>query len=107
MGRSTETGLNGTRRTMSREATEVGAFTWSRIQRLHEADATAHWQRCDIERLKGGPEQMRGARRMRRADGYGWSPGLARSTDYDAVEERPEGRPRRGEAQSAEYSAAQ
>jgi hypothetical protein len=29
---------------MSREAIEVGAFTWSRIQRLYEPDATARWQ---------------------------------------------------------------
>lgn len=45
---------------MSREAIEVGSFTWSRIKRLHEPDATAHWQRCDVERLKGGPEQGEG-----------------------------------------------
>jgi len=36
---------------MSREAIEVGAFTWSRIQRLYEPDATAHWQRCESEGL--------------------------------------------------------
>ena len=47
---------------MSREAIEVGAFTWSRVQRLYDPDATLHWQRCDVERLKGGPEQMRGVR---------------------------------------------
>ena len=37
---------------MSREAIEVGAFTWSRIQRLYEPDATAHWQRCESEGLQ-------------------------------------------------------
>jgi hypothetical protein len=37
---------------MSREAIEVGAFTWSRIQRLHEPDATAHWQQCESEGLQ-------------------------------------------------------
>jgi len=37
---------------MSREAIEVGAFTWSRIQRLYDADATAHWQRCESEGLQ-------------------------------------------------------
>jgi hypothetical protein len=34
---------------MSREAIEVGAFTWSRIQRLYDPDATAHWQHCESE----------------------------------------------------------
>jgi hypothetical protein len=37
---------------MSREAIEVGAFTWSRIQRLYEPDAAAHWQRCESEGLQ-------------------------------------------------------
>lgn len=37
---------------MSREAIEVGAFTWSRIRRLHGPDATAHWQRCESEGLQ-------------------------------------------------------
>jgi hypothetical protein len=37
---------------MAREAIEVGAFTWSRIQRLYEPDATAHWQRCETEGLQ-------------------------------------------------------
>ena len=37
---------------MSREAIEVGAFTWSRIQRLYDPDATAHWQRCESEGLQ-------------------------------------------------------
>jgi hypothetical protein len=37
---------------MSREAIEVGAFTWSRIQRLYEPDATLHWQRCESEGLQ-------------------------------------------------------
>jgi hypothetical protein len=45
---------------MSREAIEVGAFTWSRIQRLYDPDPTPHWQRCDVERLKGGPEHGEG-----------------------------------------------
>jgi hypothetical protein len=37
---------------MSREAIEVGAFTWSRIQRLYDADAATHWQRCESEGLQ-------------------------------------------------------
>ena len=37
---------------MPREAIEVGAFTWARIQRLYELDATAHWQRCESEGLQ-------------------------------------------------------
>jgi hypothetical protein len=37
---------------MSREAIEVGAFTWSRIQRLYDPDATAHWQHCESEGLQ-------------------------------------------------------
>jgi hypothetical protein len=34
---------------MSREAIEVGAFTWSRIQRFYDGDAVTHWQRCESE----------------------------------------------------------
>jgi hypothetical protein len=37
---------------MSREAIEVGAFTWSRIQRHYDADATAHWQCCESQGLQ-------------------------------------------------------
>lgn len=37
---------------MSREATEVGAFTWTRIQRLYDADPAVHWQRCESEALQ-------------------------------------------------------
>jgi len=37
---------------MSREAIEVGAFTWSRIQRLYDPEAAAHWQRCESEGLQ-------------------------------------------------------
>jgi hypothetical protein len=37
---------------MFREAIEVGAFTWSRIQRLYESDATTHWQHCESDGLQ-------------------------------------------------------
>jgi hypothetical protein len=37
---------------MSREAIEVGAFTWTRIQRLYEPDAALHWERCESEGLQ-------------------------------------------------------
>jgi hypothetical protein len=37
---------------MFRETIEVGAFTWSRIQRLYDADPVAHWQRCELEGLQ-------------------------------------------------------
>ena len=37
---------------MSRSAIEVGAFTWARIQRLCDADAVVHWQRCEAEGLQ-------------------------------------------------------
>jgi hypothetical protein len=37
---------------MSRNAIEVGAFSWARIQRLYEADAVVHWQRCETEGLQ-------------------------------------------------------
>jgi hypothetical protein len=37
---------------MSREAIEVGAFSWSRIQRLYDADPVIHWQRCESEGLQ-------------------------------------------------------
>jgi hypothetical protein len=37
---------------MNRSAIEVGAFSWARIQRLYDADAIAHWQRCEAEGLQ-------------------------------------------------------
>jgi hypothetical protein len=37
---------------MSREALEVGAFTWGRIQRLYDKDPAVHWQRCEAEGLQ-------------------------------------------------------
>jgi hypothetical protein len=37
---------------LSREAIEVGAFTWSRIQRLYDVDPIIHWQRCEWEGLQ-------------------------------------------------------
>jgi len=37
---------------MSREAIEVGAFTWSRIQRLYGGDGVTHWQRCESKGLQ-------------------------------------------------------
>jgi hypothetical protein len=37
---------------MTREGIEVGAFTWSRIQRLYDADPAIHWARCDAEGLE-------------------------------------------------------
>jgi hypothetical protein len=37
---------------MSREAIEVGAYSWARIQRLYDADAVVHWQRCESEGLQ-------------------------------------------------------
>jgi hypothetical protein len=40
------------REIMSREAIEVGAFTWGRIQRLYDADSAVHWQSCADEGLE-------------------------------------------------------
>jgi hypothetical protein len=37
---------------MNRDAIEVGAFSWARIQRLYDADAVVHWQRCESEGLQ-------------------------------------------------------
>jgi hypothetical protein len=37
---------------MNRNAIDVGAFTWGRVQRLHAADAEVHWQRCASEGLE-------------------------------------------------------
>jgi hypothetical protein len=37
---------------MSPPAIEVGAFSWARIQRLYDADAVVHWQRCEAEGLQ-------------------------------------------------------
>jgi hypothetical protein len=33
-------------------AIEVGAFSWARIQRLYDADAVLHWQRCETQGLQ-------------------------------------------------------
>jgi hypothetical protein len=30
----------------------MGAFSWARIQRLYDADAVVHWQRCEAEGLR-------------------------------------------------------
>jgi hypothetical protein len=37
---------------MNRDAIEVGAFSWARIQRLYDADPVVHWQRCEAEGLQ-------------------------------------------------------
>jgi hypothetical protein len=37
---------------MTREAIDVGAFAWGRIQRLYDADPVVHWQRCAAEGLE-------------------------------------------------------
>jgi len=37
---------------MNRDAIEVGAFSWARIQRLYDADVVVHWQRCEAEGLQ-------------------------------------------------------
>jgi hypothetical protein len=37
---------------MNRITIEVGAFSWSRIQRLYDTDAVLHWQRCEAEGLQ-------------------------------------------------------
>jgi hypothetical protein len=37
---------------MIRDAIEVGAFSWARIQRLYYVDAVVHWQRCESEGLQ-------------------------------------------------------
>jgi hypothetical protein len=42
---------------MTREALEVAAFTWGRIQRLYDADSAIHWQRCEAEGL-GCPQEV-------------------------------------------------
>jgi hypothetical protein len=44
---------------MSRDAIEVGAFSWARIQRLFDADAVVHWQRCEAEGLQCPQEVFR------------------------------------------------
>jgi hypothetical protein len=37
---------------MSRNAIEVGAFSWAKIRRLYDGDAVVHWQRCESEGLQ-------------------------------------------------------
>jgi hypothetical protein len=36
---------------MNRNPIDGGAFSWARIQRLYDADAVVHWQRCEAEGL--------------------------------------------------------
>jgi hypothetical protein len=42
---------------MTREALEVGAFTWGRIQRQYDGDPIVHWQHCEAEGL-GCPQEV-------------------------------------------------
>jgi hypothetical protein len=42
---------------MNRTPIDVGAFSWARIQRLYDADALAHWRRCELEGLQC-PQQV-------------------------------------------------
>jgi hypothetical protein len=37
---------------MARESLDLGAFTWSRIQRLYAEDPAVHWQCCQAEGLE-------------------------------------------------------
>jgi hypothetical protein len=37
---------------VNRNAIEVGAFSWVRIQHLYHADAAVHWQQCAAEGLQ-------------------------------------------------------
>jgi hypothetical protein len=37
---------------MFREAIDVGAFTWSRVQRFYDSDPAVHWQRCEMRGLR-------------------------------------------------------
>ena len=37
---------------MPRETIEVDAFSWSRLQRLYDANGITHWQRCESEGLQ-------------------------------------------------------
>jgi hypothetical protein len=47
-----ESGLSCRASSMNPSAIEVGAFSWARIQRLYDADAAIHWQRCESEGLQ-------------------------------------------------------
>jgi hypothetical protein len=37
---------------MANPAIEFGAFTWTPVQRLHDAVPAVHWQRCEAEGLQ-------------------------------------------------------
>jgi hypothetical protein len=37
---------------VNRNAIEVGAFTWTRIQSFYDADVDVHWQRCESKGLR-------------------------------------------------------
>jgi hypothetical protein len=36
----------------TREAIDIGAFTWARVQRLYDADPAVHWRQCESEELE-------------------------------------------------------
>jgi hypothetical protein len=78
---------------MSREAIEVGAFTWSRIQRLYEPDATAHWQRCESEGLQC-PQEVFTQLFHEQSNNEDFAV-IVRSIDYSALCASPFARPLR------------
>jgi hypothetical protein len=68
---------------MSRDAIEVGAFTWSRVRRLYDEDPTVHFQRCEAEGFVC-PEEVFGQLFHAEADNAEFA-ALVKSVDWGRV----------------------
>jgi hypothetical protein len=80
---------------MNRSAIEVGAFTWARIQRLYDADAIVHWQRCEAEGLQC-PQEVFAQLFSEEANNEDFA-AIVKGVDYSALRASPfawaQGRP--------------
>ena len=72
---------------MSRDAIEVGAFTWSRIERLYDPDPIVHWQRCESEGLQC-PQEVFTQLFHEEATNTDFA-AIVRATDYSALRASP------------------
>jgi hypothetical protein len=72
---------------MNRNAIDVGAFSWARIQRLYDPDAGVHWQRCEAEGLQC-PQEMVAQLFHEKANDEDFAV-IVRSIDYSALGTSP------------------
>jgi hypothetical protein len=69
---------------MNRTPIDVGAFSWARIQRLYDADAVVHWQRCEAEGLQC-PQEVFTQLFREKANDEGFAV-IVRSVDWGRVQ---------------------